>query len=504
VPLTRGTQLGAYEILGLIGTGGMAEVYRARDTRLDRTVAIKVLTASFAASALRRERFEREARAISSLNHPHICALYDVGEVPTRESSAGDDTPIRFLVLEYLEGQTLAERLTRGPLPPADALRHAIAIADALDKAHRSGIVHRDLKPANVMLTDGGVKLLDFGLAKSAAPAVPAGANTESLPPTAITIEGTILGTCQYMAPEQIEGREADARSDIFALGALLFEMVTGRVAFEGETRASVISSILKDEPPRLQAAAPSELDRIIRTCLAKDPDDRYQSARDLGRDLRWAASGSSDGLVSHQAVIPAARPNRLPWLVAAVLAVALLALAAIEMRRASPPTPAAGQMRFTIPPPENASLGGPIRGGTGTATQLAVSPDGRQIVFVARTGAAYRIWLRRVAMLEATPIQGTEGGTFPFWSPDSRSIGFFADGKLKTVQIAGGPPIVLADAPTPMGGSWSRQDGWGRRPQVAALSSRWPSFLLHGRHGCVLSRLDAGEYQNRLARPAG
>jgi eukaryotic-like serine/threonine-protein kinase len=511
VPLTRGTQLGVYEILGLIGVGGMAEVYRARDTRLDRTVAIKVLPASFASSGQRRERFDREARALSSLSHPHICALFDVGEAPNPESSAGGDAPVRFLVLEYLEGQTLAERLTRGPIPPPDALRHAIAIADALDKAHRSGIVHRDLKPANVMLTDAGAKLLDFGLAKSAAPAVPAGVNTESLLPTGLTMEGTILGTCQYMAPEQIEGRDADARSDIFAFGALLFEMMTGRVAFEGGSRAGVISAILKDEPlpvSLVQPAAPPALDRIISTCLAKDPDDRYQSARDLVRDLRWVASGSSDQGASHRTVVATARSNRIAWLVAAALTGGVIAVAAMEMRRASAPLPAAGQTRFTIPPPENASFAAPLRGGSGVAVQLAVSPDGRHIVFVARAGNTYQIWLRPVGTLAATQIPGTEGGTRPFWSPDSRSIGFFADGKLKTVQIAGGPPIVVCDAPFGTGGSWSRdgvivfapgpaQGGLmrvsssGGIPAVATTLDkangedvhRWPYFLPDGQH---------------------
>jgi len=486
----------------------MAEVYRARDTRLDRTVAIKVLHAAFASSPQRRERFEREARAISSLNHPHICALYDVGEAPNPEPSESGGDPLRFLVLEYLEGSTLAERLTRGPLPPADALRHAIAIGDALDKAHRSGIVHRDLKPSNVMLTQAGVKLLDFGLAKSAAPAVAATANTESMLP--LTTEGTILGTIQYMAPEQIEGLEADARADIFAFGALLFEMLAGRQAFEGHTRASVIGAILKDEPPpvsRVQPVAPAALDRIISTCLAKHADDRYQSARDLVRDLTSVASGLSDGGGARTLIAPA-RSTRVPWLVAAVLALGLIGTAFVEMRRASARTPAAGPTRFTIAPPENASFGGPAAGGTGGATQVAVSPDGQTIVFVAGTRPSYRLWLRPIGDVTATPIAGTEDASFPFWSPDSRSIGFFAGGKLKTVQISGGPPIVVCDAPRGSGGSWSRDDvilfapgpsqtgllrvaSAGGAPTVATTLDktkgedvhRWPHFLPDGRH---------------------
>ena len=360
------------------------------------------------------------------------------------------------------------------------------------------------------MLTNAGAKLLDFGLAKSAAPAVTGAANTESMLPSALTAEGTILGTCQYMAPEQIEGLEADARADIFAFGALLFEMLTGRQAFEGNTRASLIGAILKDEPPsvsRVQPVAPAALDRIISTCLAKDPDNRYQSARDLVRDLTWVASGSSDGAGARTA-LPPARSNRVPWLVAAVLGLALIATAVIEVRRAGERTPAAGPARFTIVPPENVSFGGPSRGGSGSATQLAVSPDGRNIVFVARAQAAYQIWRRPVAKLTATPIQGTEGGTFPFWSPDSRSIAFFAAGKLKTAQIAGGPPIVLCDAPGGSGGSWNRdnvilfapgpsQTGLLRVSSAGGVSTvattldpatgedvhRWPHFLPDGRH---------------------
>ena len=366
--------LGVYEIVALVGAGGMGEVYRARDTRLDRTVAIKVLAASLAADPQLRERFEREARAISSLNHPHICTLFDVGH----------QDGVDFLVLEYLEGQTLAERLARGggdaegvPLQPKDALQIGVEVCDALDKAHRSGIVHRDLKPANVFLVRSGgasappiAKLLDFGLAKSAAPVV-ATSGLSMLPttPPNLTAQGTILGTFQYMAPEQIEGLEADARTDIFAFGALLFEMLTGRPAFEGKTRASLLGAILKDEPPpvsRVQPVAPAALDRIISTCLAKDPDDRYQSARDLLRDLTWVASGSSDG-AGARTVTPPARSNRVAWLVAAVSTIALIATAVIALRRAGEVTPAAGPVQFTIVPPENTSFGGPRAGGLAT-----------------------------------------------------------------------------------------------------------------------------------------
>jgi serine/threonine protein kinase/Tol biopolymer transport system component len=525
--------LGAYEILALVGAGGMGEVYRARDTRLDRTVAIKVLAASLTGDPQLRERFDREARAISSLNHPHICTLYDVGH---HDPSPGSGrAAVDFLVLEYLEGETLAERLGPSgrsdhlregyggrplqPLAPEEALRIGIEICDALDKAHGSGIVHRDLKPANVFLVSKGrssdrpiAKLLDFGLAKSAAPVV-AASGLSMLPttPPNLTAQGTILGTFQYMAPEQIEGLEADARTDIFAFGALLFEMLTGRPAFEGKTRASLLGAILKDEPPpvsRVQPVAPATLDRIISTCLAKDPDDRYQSARDLLRDLKWVASGSSDGSGA-RTVTPSARSTRVAWLVAALSTIALIATAVIALRRTREVTSPAVPAQFTIVAPENMLFGGPRAGGTGIATQLAVSPDGRNIVFVAGTTSTYQIWLRPIAGLAARPIPGTEDGAFPFWSPDSRFIGFFAAGKLKKVQITGGPPIVLCDAPLGRGGSWSRENvilfattsfernglqrvsSAGGTPTVVTTvdpanredTHRWPHFLPDGRH---------------------
>jgi Tol biopolymer transport system component len=499
--LAAGTKLGPYEIVSSLGAGGMGEVYRARDTRLDRTVAIKVLPSTLADDPQLRDRFEREARAISALSHPHICTLFDVGH----------QDGVDFLVLEYLEGETVAERLARaGRLDPSEALKIAIDIGDALDRAHRSGIVHRDLKPANVMLTDAGAKLLDFGLAKTAAPAVATTA-LSMLPttPPNLTAQGTILGTFQYMAPEQIEGLEADARTDIFAFGALLFEMLTGRPAFEGKTRASLLGAILKDEPPavsRVQPLAPSALDRTISTCLAKDPDDRYQSARDLLRDLKWVASGSSPGVAAPTVARPA-RSSRVAWLVAALSTIALIATAIIALQREV--APAAGPVRFTIAPPEKMSFGGPSAGGTGDAAQLAVSPDGQNIVFVAGAQSSYQIWLRPIGARAAEPIPGTEGGAFPFWSPDSRSIGFFAGGKLKKVQIGGGPAIPLCDAPSGRGGSWSRANVILFSPTAAAgtglmrvssaggaptvvttvdpatkeTNHRWPHFLPDGRH---------------------
>ena len=508
--LSPGSHLGAYEILALVGSGGMGEVYRARDTRLDRTVAIKILPPSIAADPHRRERFEREARTIAALSHPHICALYDISDAPNPDRSAGHAGTIRFLVLEYLEGRTLAKRLFEGAMPTADALRHAVAICGALDTAHRSGVVHRDLKPANVMLTSVGAKLLDFGLAKSAGP--PAAPVTVSMPPntpTNLTAEGTILGTIQYMAPEQIDGRAADARTDIFALGALLFEMLAGRAAFIGNTRGAIFSAILRDDPPpvsQLRPGVPSTLDRIVSTCLAKDPEDRYQSARDLQRELAWVAAGSHDHRDA-TAPMPSVRSSRRAWIVAAVVTIALIAAAAIAFRRSTGDSASTVPAQFTIAPPENTSFGGPAAGGTGYAAQIAISPDGRNIAFVAGTPAGYQIWLRPVASLSATPLAGTDGASFPFWSPDSRFIAFFAGGKLKKVAIAGGPPSVLCDAPLGRGGTWSRDDvivastslasGLVRVPAAGGATTvvttidpatgetnhRWPHFLPDGRH---------------------
>src|SRR6266498_1147304 len=330
--LSSGARLGPYEILGAVGAGGMGEVYKARDTRLERTVAIKVLPTHLSASPEVRQRFEREAKTISQLSHPHICALYDVG----------NQDGVEYLVMEYLEGETLAERLLKGPLPTNQTLRYGIEIADALDKAHRQGIVHRDLKPGNVMLTKSGVKLLDFGLAKAVQPVSSASALT-SLPTEgpALTAEGTILGTFQYMVPEQLEGRETDARTDIFAFGAVLYEMVTGQKAFSGRSRASLIGAILKDEPPPIptvQPMTPPALDRVVRTCLAKDPEERWQSAHDIKSELTWIAQAGSQA--GAPAVVVKRRRSRewLAWTVAAVLLAVATAAIAGYVRRAPKP----------------------------------------------------------------------------------------------------------------------------------------------------------------------
>ncbi|HEX4439056.1 MAG TPA: protein kinase [Thermoanaerobaculia bacterium] len=496
--LSSGTRLGPYEILAPLGAGGMGEVYKARDTRLERAVAVKVLPSHTSASPEVRQRFEREARTISQLTHPHICALHDVG------SQDG----VQYLVMELLEGETLSERLARGPLPLEQTLRYGQEIADALDKAHRQGIVHRDLKPANVMLTKSGVKLLDFGLAKAMAPAAPQSSLTALPTQQNLTQEGTILGTFQYMAPEQLEGREADARTDIFAFGCVLYEMATGRKAFSAASQASLITAIMSAEPPSISSIlpmSPPALDRLVKKCVAKDPEDRWQSAADLGSELRWIAEGSSAGVASP---IVAGRRRRLQpaWIVAAGLAVLAAALAfALNARR---PTAALPLIRTSILPPEKAAL---IATGI-NAGPAELSPDGSHLVFVARQGEGpNQLWVRALAESGAHSLSGTEGAARPFWSPDGRSVGFFAEHALKKVDVGGGTVFKLAEASEGRGGTWSR-DGVilftpdargpvyrvpaaGGPPSVASVygsrdsTHRYPRFLPDGRHFLYLVR---------------
>ncbi len=403
-----GRRLGPYEFLSALGAGGMGEVYKARDTRLDRIVAIKVLPAHLADRAELRERFEREAKTIASLNHPHICTLHDTGH----------QDEIDFLVMEYLEGETLAQRLQKGPLPIRQVLQYAVEVADALDKAHRNGITHRDLKPGNIMLTKSGTKLLDFGLAKlkqEAAPAIP-----DSELPTmksAITGEGTILGTLQYMAPEQVEAKEVDARTDIFAFGAVVYEMATSKKAFEGKTSASVMAKILEAEPPSmasLQPMTPPALDRVVKKCLAKEPEERWQNAKDLTDELKWIAEGGSQAGSSAPLVAQRTSRERLAWSVAAAMFVAVLALAAFEyLHRAQP---GAETMRFFVSPPETWKLAGLGTVTSGSAAPLSVSPDGRRIAFVAGSpDGKYLLWVRSLDTLTAQALAGTEGASAPF-----------------------------------------------------------------------------------------
>ena len=496
--ITAGTRFGPYEIVAALGAGGMGEVYRARDTRLDRAVALKVLPQTFASDPSFLDRFEREARAISSLNHPNICSLYDVGN--------HDGT--RYLVMELLDGETLAARLARGPLPLDEALRYAVQTADALSRAHRQGIVHRDLKPGNVMLTKHGAKLLDFGLARVDAPMPGASgvtrlAGTQDQP---LTAAGTILGTFQYMAPEQLEGREADARTDIFAFGALLYEMITGRKAFSGATQASLIASIMSGVPPAIstvQPMTPPALDRVVRLCLAKDPEDRWQTAQDLAAELKWIAEGGSQ--VSAPVADVSRRRSRewLAWAAAAVCGLAAVAaLARVQML----PTPDGREpTRFAIPPPKGVVLSWP-----------RISPDGRIVAFVGESQGVKSIWIRHLGSLDPVRLPGTEGVQRPFWSPDSTYLAYFADGRLKKIAVSGGSPQLIAEDVGGDDGAWSAAgvilfDGDGpsiRRvpdsggvPTVAMtpvesdkeVDVSWPFFLPDGRHYLFLANAGNG-----------
>ena len=443
--LVPGNRLGPYEITAPLGAGGMGEVYKARDTRLERSVAVKVLPLHLSASPDARQRLEREAKTISRLSHPHICALYDVGHHENTD----------FLVMELLEGETLAERLTKGPLPLEQTMRFGVEIAEALDAAHRQGIVHRDLKPGNVMLTKTGVKLLDFGLAKAFAPLFPgsdvSGLATDTVPRD-LTREGSVLGTPQYMAPEQIEGRSADSRSDIFAFGVVLYEMATSRRAFAGKSRAALTAAIVEEEPvaiSSLQPTSPPALDRLVRICMAKDPERRWQSAHDIGLQLAGMGEGVPQAAAS---AAPAALGRWMPWAVAAVAAA--VALSALLRPGASPHYPAPTPARFSVPPPP----GGTFLLSNVETVSLALSPDGSQLGFVAADAAGEtRIWLRPLAALDARPLAGTEGVTSVFWSPEGRSIAFFASGKLKRLDLPGGAAVPLCDVREAIGyfGSW-------------------------------------------------
>jgi eukaryotic-like serine/threonine-protein kinase len=442
--LAPSTRLGPYEIVSTVGAGGMGEVYSARDTRLDRTVAIKLLPPHLAGDEQLRARFEREAKTVSSLNHPHICTLHDIGH-----ETLGNDE-LHYLVLEMIEGESLAERLAKGPLPLEAVLRYGGEIASALDAAHKQGIVHRDLKPGNVMITKAGAKLLDFGLAGTGE-AASVGEALSSLRTLdkPLTEAGTILGTFQYMSPEQLEGQPADARTDIFALGAVLYEMATGRRAFTGRTRTSLIAAIVSQQPPPIssvQAMSPPALDHVVRKCLEKDPEDRWQSARDLMAELRWISEGGSHAWLPAAALGQRRVRERTVWAAACALAsLAALGFGIAWARRAPKPK---ALVRFTVATPEGLKEVGPP----------ALSPDGRTLAFAADPSGRPQIWIRPLDQLEARPLPGTEGAFRPFWSPDSRFVAFVSGGKLRKVDVAGGPPQTICDAPARSYGSWSRE----------------------------------------------
>jgi serine/threonine protein kinase len=474
----------------------MGEVYRALDTRLQRIVAVKILPSHLSENPEAKERFDREARTISSLNHPNICTLHDVGH----------QDGIDYLVMEYAEGETLADQLRKGPLPIERILKHGVEICQGLERAHRSGIVHRDLKPGNIILTKMGAKLMDFGLAKTSVISSASSSPTITLstpdqaPP--LTVKGTILGTFQYMSPEQVEGKEADARSDIFALGAVLYEMTTGKRAFEGKSAVSVAAAILEKEPEpikTLQPMTPPALERAVKQCMAKDPDQRWQNAGDVGSELSWILeSGTQPGTIATPALTGGRRYSEpLAWILAVVALIAAITIGAIHFS----PRESKLVVRSQINAPEKFRFnfvgdnGGPP----------VISPDGKLIVFSAMVDGKSQLYLRSISKLSLDALPGTEGGTFPFWSPDSRSIGFFTIDKLKRLDVGGGPAVAVADAAQGRGGSWSASGvilftpnytsplfqvpASGGTPAAVThmdpkyTTHRWPWFLPDGKH---------------------
>jgi eukaryotic-like serine/threonine-protein kinase len=477
--LTSGTKLGPYEIVAALGAGGMGEVYRALDTRLDRDVAIKILPSHLSSNPDSKRRFEREARAISSLNHPHICTLYDVGQQDGTE----------YLVMEFLEGETLADRLHKGPLPLEQVLKHGVEICEGLGKAHRSGVIHRDLKPGNIMLTKTGAKLMDFGLAKAAsAVATSSSSLTTTLSTPAgnqpLTEKGTVVGTFQYMSPEQVEGNDADTRSDIFALGAVLYEMVTGKRAFEGKTTASVLAAVLERQPPpirSIQPMAPPALGKVVMTCLAKDPDERWQAAYDVKLQLSLILESSDD--------IATSSAPRLGRRIALGIAAAMLVGASIAglVAHWTRPTPELRPaIRFTIAFPKDTPMALPH-----PSPGLAIAPDGSAIAYVAalRSGgqeeassaagewfstrvtegawsgsadATKALYVRRMDQSTPDRVQGGDDAIDPFFSPDSLWLGWFSHGIMKKVLLGGGAPVTICQVDANyIGGTYWASDGF-------------------------------------------
>lgn len=516
--LVAGTRLGPYDIVAPLGAGGMGEVYRARDSRLERTVAIKILPAHLSSSTELKARFEREARAASALNHPHICQMYDIG---WQDGTA-------FLVMEYLEGDTLEDRLRKGALPMKQVLALGMQISDALTAAHRAGILHRDLKPGNVMLTSGGAKLLDFGLAKEApvfpgaaslaggmTPSTPTMSIAElSAPAKALTERGTIVGTFQYIAPEILQGGEADVRSDIFSLGCVLYEMATGQRAFGGKSKLTVLSSILEKDPvplSKLRPASTAALNHLVMTCLEKNPDERLQTAHDVKVQLKWIAEAGADAqkTAAHAA-------SRTGWLIAGVAILALIFLAGyLVLNPHSRPL-----VKSYILPPAGTSFVTAVPG----AGPAVISPDGTRLAFTARDDKGnILLYVRPLNSSVPTPLPGTEDAMYPFWSPDSKEIGFFVPGKLKRINAAGGPPQAICDASNGRGGSWSKEgvivftpaaaqalwrvSAQGGVPEQASKldaaqeqnSHRWPWFLPDGKHFLFWARSSRGAQEHSL-----
>ena len=504
--LTSGTKLGPYEIIALIGAGGMGEVYSAKDTRLERMVAVKILLSHLTANPDLLARFEREAKIVSGLQHPNICVLHDIGK------HEGMD----YLVMEFLEGQTLAERLAKSPMKLDEALKISIEIADALDKAHKGGIVHRDLKPGNVMLTKTGAKLMDFGLAKPAAFTSASGsgapafsAATMSNPISPITQAGSVVGTIQYMSPEQVSGQVVDARSDIFAFGCMLYEMVTGKRPFLGKTQLKVASAILEDEPERIssiQPLTPPALEYVVNTCLAKEPENRCQAISDVKRQLQWILEGGSQ--VNMPAVVVHKRQSRehVAWGVAAVLMIALVWVGFSHWRNVSEPKPV---MRGSLLAPEISKQG---------IINPQISPNGKYVVYVSDNNGTKLLFVQPFDSATPQPLSGTEDAILPFWSPDSRSVGFFSGAKLKRVEIIGGPVQTLADGATGRGGTWNADGVILYTPSTSSpifsisasggtptpvttinfaqhdTTNRWPWFLPDGKHFLFMAGIPGGD----------
>jgi serine/threonine-protein kinase len=488
--LAPGTRLGPYAITAPIGAGGMGEVYKATDTRLDRTVAVKVLPEHVASDPDLKQRFEREAKTLAALSHPHICPVFDVG------SQDG----IAFLVMEYLEGETLEQRLKKGALSLDHALQIGIQIADALSAAHRAGIVHRDLKPGNIMLTKSGSKLLDFGLAKTGAPAVAGSLSMLPTTPPGLTQQGAILGTFQYMAPEQLEGREADVRTDIFAFGVVVYEMVTGKKAFEGKSQASLIAAIMSAQPPSLVASqplAPPLFEHLVQRCLAKDPDERWQTASDLVGELRWAADNAlapAQPGVARGLRLRSAGPM-YPWLVTGAVGAVLIGVVILSAPWRTSPVPAPVRFGIVVPQPITPSV---------NDRQLAISPDGTRIAYVsAGANLGSPITMRSLDRLETETLRGVSEARVPFFSADGRSIGFFEGAsELKTLSLEGGPPVTLTKiVGTPRGASWADNNTIVYATADAATGLLQISAA--GGEPRVLTRPDSGEGERDHLFPA-